>query len=71
MENKLASKFLILPESYVSKYLISILEQMKVLPRTEKLMLMLMLMLMEALWSDLSLVEEELDSPGWHEDALR
>ena len=44
---------------------------MKVLPRTEKLMLMLMLMLMEALWSDLSLVEEELDSPGWHEDALR
>lgn len=67
MENKLASKFLILPESYVSKYLISILEQMKVLPRTEKLMLMLM----EALWSDLSLVEEELDSPGWHEDALR
>lgn len=69
MENKLASKFLILPESYVSKYLISILEQMKVLPRTEKLMLMLMLM--EALWSDLSLVEEELDSPGWHEDALR
>lgn len=26
---------------------------------------------MEALWSDLSLVEEELDSPGWHEDALR
>lgn len=67
MENKLASKFLILPESYVSKYLISILEQMKVLPRTEKLMLMLM----EALWSDLSLVEEELNSPGWHEDALR
>lgn len=42
---------------------------MKVLPRTEKLMLMLMLM--EALWSDLSLVEEELNSPGWHEDALR
>lgn len=40
---------------------------MKVLPRTEKLMLMLM----EALWSDLSLVEEELNSPGWHEDALR
>lgn len=26
---------------------------------------------MEALWSDLSLVEEELDSPGWHENALR
>lgn len=43
----------------------SILEQMKVLPRTEKLRLM------EALWSDLSLVEEELDSPGWHENALR
>jgi hypothetical protein len=26
---------------------------------------------MEALWSDLSLVEEELESPGWHEAALQ
>lgn len=41
------------------------LEQIKVLPRSEKFRLM------EALWSDLSIVEEELDSPEWHENALR
>lgn len=43
----------------------SVLEQMKALPRAEKIRLM------EALWSELSLVEEELASPAWHEDALR
>jgi hypothetical protein len=43
----------------------SVLEQAMGLPRPEKLRLM------EALWTDLSLVEEELDSPRWHEDALR
>jgi len=35
------------------------------LPRPEKLRLM------EALWTDLSRVAEELDSPKWHEAALR
>lgn len=34
------------------------------LPRSEKLRLM------EALWIDLSLVEEDLESPSWHETAL-
>lgn len=43
----------------------SVLEQAMGLPRPEKLRLM------EALWTDLSLVEEELDSPRWHEAALR
>ena len=42
-----------------------VLEQAMRLPRPEKLRLM------EALWTDLSLVEEELDSPKWHEAALR
>ena len=45
--------------------LMSVLEQALGLPRPEKLRLM------EALWTDLSLVEEELDSPKWHEAALR
>jgi hypothetical protein len=40
-------------------------EQMKNLSKSEKFRLM------EALWSDLSLVEEELESPGWHEAALQ
>jgi Putative addiction module component len=44
---------------------VNLLEQIKVLPRFEKFRLM------EALWSDLSIVEEELDSPEWHENALR
>ena len=43
----------------------SVLEQAMGLPRPEKLKLM------EALWTDLSLAEEELDSPTWHEAALR
>lgn len=41
------------------------MEQLKSLSKSEKFRLM------EALWSDLSLVEEELDSPGWHEAALQ
>ena len=43
----------------------TLLEQAMGLPRSEKLRLM------EALWTDLSLVEEGLDSPGWHGAALR
>ena len=43
----------------------TVLEQAMGLPRSEKLRLM------EALWTDLSLVEEGLDSPGWHGAALR
>jgi len=43
----------------------TVLDQAMELPRLEKLRLM------EALWADLSLVEEELDSPNWHEAALR
>lgn len=43
----------------------SLLEQAMELPRPEKLRLM------EALWTDLSLNEEELHSPSWHESALR
>jgi len=35
------------------------------LPRPEKLRLM------EALWTDLSLVEGDFESPAWHESALR
>ncbi len=35
------------------------------LPRPEKLRLM------EALWTDLSVVEEDYESPAWHESALR
>ena len=35
------------------------------LPRAEKLRLM------EALWADLSLVDEDYESPAWHESALR
>lgn len=35
------------------------------LPRDEKLRLM------EALWTDLSHLDEQLDSPSWHEVALR
>lgn len=35
------------------------------LPRPEKLRLM------EALWSDLSLADEDFDSPSWHGVALR
>lgn len=42
----------------------TVLEQAMGLPRSEKLRLM------EALWTDLSLVEGALDSPGWHEAAL-
>ena len=34
------------------------------MPRREKLKLM------EALWADLSREEAELESPGWHADAL-
>ena len=40
-------------------------EQALQLPRTEKLRLM------EALWSDLSPEEDRLESPAWHESALR
>ncbi len=43
----------------------SLLEQAMGLPRADKLRLM------EALWTDLSLAEEELPSPKWHEAALR
>jgi hypothetical protein len=43
----------------------TVLEQAMGLPRSEKLRLM------EALWTDLSLIEEGLDSPGWHGAALR
>ena len=35
------------------------------LPRAEKLRLM------EALWTDLSLREADIESPAWHEEALR
>ena len=35
------------------------------MPRLEKLRLM------DLLWADLSREETELDSPAWHEDALR
>ena len=43
----------------------TVLEQAMGLPRSEKLRLM------EALWTDLSLVEAGVDSPGWHGAALR
>ena len=43
----------------------NVTEQARALPRSEKIKLM------EALWSDLSLVEEEMPSPSWHEAALR
>jgi hypothetical protein len=43
----------------------SLLEQAMELPRPEKLRLM------ETLWTDLILNEEELHSPKWHEAALR
>ena len=29
------------------------------------------LQVMEALWADLSKAEDEVESPAWHEDALR
>jgi hypothetical protein len=40
-------------------------EQALQLPRMEKLRLM------EALWTNLSVSEDEFGSPGWHEDALK
>lgn len=43
----------------------SVFEQIMVMPRSEKLRLM------EALWADLSMDEEEFHSPTWHEDELR
>jgi hypothetical protein len=43
----------------------SILEQARALTQAEKIKFM------EALWSDLSLVEEELASASWHEAGLR
>ena len=39
--------------------------EIKKMPRWEKLKLM------ESLWADLSRNEAELESPGWHADALR
>lgn len=39
--------------------------QLKKMSRKEKLMAM------EALWSDLSQDESSIDSPAWHEEALR
>jgi hypothetical protein len=42
----------------------SVQEMAMHLPRVDKLRLM------EALWTDLSHREEDLDSPGWHETAL-
>ncbi|BCX47507.1 addiction module antitoxin RelB [Haloferula helveola] len=43
----------------------SVQEEALRLPRPEKLRLM------EALWTDLSLVEEDYESPAWHELVLR